>query len=265
VRGLLAQPSDRGTWPPPFASLRGGMGELVAALVRDLRRTELRTSSGVSTVRPSPDGGYLLETTSGEMIAADAVVLAIPAFAVAELVVGFDDELATAHGEIPYASSAVVTLAFRSDDVTHPLDGYGYVVPRSEGSDVLACTWTSRKWAERAPDDAILIRVYLGRFGGRDVTEERDRDLLALGRLELELLGIDAGPQLTRIHRWPRGMPQYVLGHPERLRRIELALAEHPGLAVAGAAYRGVGIPDCIRSGEDAAETVARSLAASLG
>jgi oxygen-dependent protoporphyrinogen oxidase len=142
-----------------------------------------------------------------------------------------------------------------------PLDGYGYVVPRDEGGDVLACTWSSQKWESRAPEESVLLRVYAGRFGGRDVTQDSDDDLVALARLELEFLAVTAEPELTRVHRWPRGMPQYVLGHPQRLAEIDDALAAQPGLAVAGAAYRGVGIPDCIQSGERAAESVARSLA----
>ena len=107
----------------------------------------------------------------------------------------------------------------------------------------------------------MLIRVYAGRFGGRDLTVDSDDELVALARDEVGRIGVDAEPALTRVHRWPRGMPQYVLGHPERLERIDAALTAHPGLAVAGAAYRGVGIPDCIRSGEVAAESVARALA----
>ena len=142
-----------------------------------------------------------------------------------------------------------------------PLDGYGYVVPRIEATDVLACTWTSQKWEGRAPDGTVLTRVYLGRFGGRDVTLDADEELVALARDELALMDLTATPTFTRAHRWPRGMPQYVLGHPERLARIDAALTDQPGLAVAGAAYRGVGIPDCIRSGELAAEVVVRALA----
>jgi oxygen-dependent protoporphyrinogen oxidase len=172
-----------------------------------------------------------------------------------------DRELAEAHAEIPYASSAVVTFAFREEEFERPLDGYGYVVPRVEGSDVLACTWTSSKWAGRAPEGFVLIRVYAGRFRERDVTLLADVDLVALARDELALVGVEAQPVLTRIQRWPDGMPQYVLGHPERLARIDAALGRHPGLALAGAAYRGVGIPDCIRSGEAAAASVAEALA----
>ena len=204
--------------------------------------------------------GFEVGLAEGETIAADGVVLATPAFVTAELVASLDRELADAHAEIPYASSVVVTLAFSRADVV-PLDGYGYVVPRAEGGDVLACTWSSQKWEHRAPEDAVLLRVYAGRFGGRDVTTDSDEQLVALARDELGFLGVSADPLLSRVHRWPLGMPQYVLGHLDRVERIETALMSHPGLAVAGAAYRGVGIPDCIASGEAAAESVARALA----
>jgi oxygen-dependent protoporphyrinogen oxidase len=106
----------------------------------------------------------------------------------------------------------------------------------------------------------VLVRVYAGRFGDRELTGEPDDELVALARGELQHLGIGAEPELTRVHRWPRGMPQYVLGHPERVARIEVRVAQHPGLALAGAAYRGVGIPDCIASGETAAESVVRAV-----
>ena len=140
-----------------------------------------------------------------------------PRIETAELVAELDPVLAEAHAEIPYASPAIVTLAFGADDVERPLDGYGYVVPKVEGSDVLACTWSSNKWDGRAPAGQALIRVFLGRFGGRDVTQLSDGELIVLAREELRLLGVDAEPKLTRIYRWPRGMPQYTLGHPERL------------------------------------------------
>jgi oxygen-dependent protoporphyrinogen oxidase len=237
------------------------MDALVHALVDRLERTRVLTNTGALSVSRVPDG-YRVELEEGSVLDAACVVVAVPAFVAAELLEAVDAELASAHAEIPHASSVIVTLAFREDDVPHPLDGYGYVVPRVEGSDVLACTWTSRKWEGRAPAGNVLVRVYAGRFGGRDLTRDPDDDLLALAREELSLLGIRAEPVLSRVQRWPRGMPQYVLGHPERLARIEEALEAHPGLALAGSAYRGVGLPDCIRSGEVAAETVARALGA---
>jgi oxygen-dependent protoporphyrinogen oxidase len=256
LRGLSAPPP---TELPPFVSLRDGMGSLASAVVEAFARTELLLGRAAARVSRSPDG-FGVELVDGEVIEADGVIVATPAFITADLLVDLDFELAAAHAVIPYASSVVVTLAFSRVDV-NPLDGYGYLVPRVDGADVLACTWTSQKWDDRAPDDSVLVRVYAGRFGGRDLTRDTDDALVALARAEVSLVGGVAEPVLTRVHRWHRGMPQYLLGHPERLARIDAALAELPGLAVAGAAYRGVGIPDCIRSGELAAESVARTLA----
>jgi protoporphyrinogen/coproporphyrinogen III oxidase len=255
LRGLTAPPPSE---LPPFLSLRDGMGALVDALVAGLGRVDVRVGPAVTRVsRREP--GYELALADGDAIVADGLVLATPAFVTAELLAGVDRELAEAHAAIPHASSVVVSLGYSRADVV-PLDGYGYVVPRAEGSDVLACTWSSQKWEHRAPEGSVLVRVYLGRFGGRDVTTDGDDELVALARDEIAFLGVSAIPVLTRVHRWPLGMPQYVLGHPGRLQRIEAALAALPGLALAGAAYRGVGIPDCIASGEAAAESVARAL-----
>lgn len=252
LRRLSEPPaSDR----PPFLSLRDGMATLVVALAVGYERAELRL--GQSVVRIA--SGYRVELDGGETVGADGVVLATPAFVTAELLADLDVELAAAHAEIPYASSVVVSLAYSRADVL-PLDGYGYLVPRTEGSDVLACTWSSQKWEGRAPDENVLVRVYAGRFGGADMTASDDEELVALARDELRATGVEAAPLLTRVRRWPLGMPQYVLGHPERVARIEERLVEHPGLALAGAAYRGVGIPDCIASGERAAESVVRAL-----
>lgn len=253
LRALSEPPaSDR----PPFLSLRNGMATLVEALAAGYERAVLRL--GQRAVRVTP--GYRVEFESGDTVDADGVVLATPAFATAELLADLDGELGSAHAEIPYSSSVVVSLAYSRADVL-PLDGYGYLVPRTEGSDVLACTWSSQKWEGRAPDENVLVRVYAGRFGRADMTALDDGELVALARDELRATGVEAAPLLTRVRRWPLGMPQYVLGHSERVDRIEQSSAEHPGLALAGAAYRGVGIPDCIASGERAAESVVRALA----
>jgi oxygen-dependent protoporphyrinogen oxidase len=258
LHGLSARP--RAIEESPFLSLRSGMGALVTALVGSLRRVRLRTGREAKRLRRGASG-FELELADGETIPADGVVVATPAYVTGELVADLDVPLAEAHAQIPYGSSVVVTLAFAAADV-RSLEGYGYVVPRVEGTDVLACTWSSRKWDGRAPDGASLVRVYAGRFGGGDLTLATDDDLIALARGELRLVGVDAAPTLTRVHRWPLAMPQYVLGHLERLALVDEALSQQPGLALAGAAYRGVGIPDCIASGETAAGSVVRALAA---
>ena len=260
IRGLSAQSAESASAYPPFVTLAPGMQTLAVRLAERLRRTRAFIGRAALGVR-SRDRSFEVKLDGGERLHADGVVVAVPAFAAAELLAELDPDLAAVHEEIPYASTAVVTLAYRTEDVAHPLDGYGYVVPRAAGSDVLACSWTSSKWEGRAPDGSVLTRVFAGRFGGRDITADPDDELVALARNELRLLEIDAEPHLSRVHRWPRGMPQYVLGHPERLERIDAALADHPGLALAGAAYRGVGIPDCINSGEEAARSLAESLA----
>lgn len=257
LAGLEAQEQTRSEYPV-FVSLPGGVGELVRALAAALERTTFAIATATSVSERS--GGYVVELGAGRRLEADAVVLAVPAFAAGVLVSDLDRALADAHAEIPYASSAIVTLGYATNDVPHPLDGFGYVVPKTEGSDVLACTWSSSKWEGRAPAGRELLRVYLGRFGGRDVTALSDDELVTLAREELRVLELDAEPAFVRIHRWPHGMPQYTLGHGERLARIDSALERHPGLALAGAAYRGVGIPDCIHSGEVAARSIAHAL-----
>ena len=257
LRALPAQAAPAGS--PPFVSLAGGMDVLVATLVAALTRTTV-VRGWAEAARRTADG-YVVDLAGRDPVRADGLLLATPAFATAELVEELDADLAEVHASIPYASSVVVTLAFAAGDV-RPLDGYGYVIPRADGGDVLACTWSSQKWEGRAPAGSALVRVYAGRFGGRDLTVESDDALLALARDELALLDVTAEPALVRVQRWPLGMPQYVLGHPERLERIEARLEAHPGLAVAGAAYRGVGIPDCVASGEAAAEAVVEALSA---
>ncbi len=260
IRGLAARPVEGRRALSPFVAPASGMQALAVRLAESLGRTRVSTGRVALGVRRG-DRGYEVELEDGERLDADGVVVAVPAFSASMLLAELDPDLASVHEEIPYASSVVVTLAYRTEDVSRPLDGYGYVVPRAEGSDVLACSWTSSKWEGRAPEGSILVRVFAGRFGGRDVTADSDEELVAVARNELQLLEIAADPQLSRVHRWPRGMPQYVLGHPERLERIDAALTDHAGLAFAGAAYRGVGIPDCIHSGEEAARSLSESLA----
>jgi oxygen-dependent protoporphyrinogen oxidase len=259
IRGLLTQSVESAGDLPPFVTLRTGMETLVATLVSGLERTRVVTSRAALSLERTVSG-FVLELGGGGKLEADGVVIAVPAFAASRLLVQLDRELADLLAGIPYGSSAIVTLAYRREDVSHPLDGYGYVVPSVEGSDVLACTWSSSKWEDRAPEAFALLRVYAGRFGRRDVTRMDDTDLVALARQEVRVLGIEAEPHLARTHRWPQGMPQYVLGHSERVAEIESALARRRGLVLAGSAYHGVGIPDCIRSGEQAAASIAHAL-----
>jgi oxygen-dependent protoporphyrinogen oxidase len=160
-------------------------------------------------------------------------------------------ELAALLDAIPYASTATVTLAYPLADVPRPLDGYGYVIPRREGRRALACTWTSTKFPHRAPEGMALLRVFVGRAGQESDIDWTEAGLLDIAREELRLtLGVTAAPMLARTFIWPDAMPQYNVGHPARVQRIMAGLERWPGLALAGNAYHGIGIPDCIHSGE---------------
>jgi oxygen-dependent protoporphyrinogen oxidase len=165
------------------------------------------------------------------------------------LLASFDPELGSTLQSIPYASTATVSLAYRLSDLPRELDGYGYVIPRREGRKALACTWTSTKFPHRAPEGYALIRVFVGR-AGQDIPWD-ENELLDTAQEEMKLtLGITAEPLLSRVFLWDKAMPQYNLGHPEILKRIDAALEKYPTLALAGNGYRGIGIPDCIHSGE---------------
>jgi oxygen-dependent protoporphyrinogen oxidase len=179
----------------------------------------------------------------------------------APLVRGADAGLAGLLDGIAYASSATVALAYPRAAVRHPLDGFGFVVPRVEGRAALACTFSSVKYPGRAPAGSVLLRVFLGGALQADLLDQDDPALVRLAHDDVApLLGITGPPVLARVWRHPRAMPQYEVGHLDRVAAIEARLEALPGLAVAGAAYRGVGIADCVRSGEAAADLLTSRL-----
>ncbi len=219
--------------------------------------------TGVRVTRISPQReGFEIALNSDEVLTAQATIIATPAYVAADLIGHIDSDLERSLRTVPYASSATVTLAYNDGDLQRPLDGYGYIVPRAEDRPVLAATWVSSKFPNRAPAGQALVRLFFGRYGREDVLEGSDDDLVALARSELrDTLGIAAAPHHHWVFRWPRAMPQYVIGHLDRLQTIGDVLSHIPGLYLAGA-LRGVGIPDCIRSGQDAADSVVQSLPA---
>jgi protoporphyrinogen/coproporphyrinogen III oxidase len=201
----------------------------------------------------------------GDVLAADALILATPAFVTAQLIGELDPDAARALHDIPYVSTSTVSVAYPLSDIPRPLDGYGYIIPRAANRPILACTWTSTKFPHRAPEGYGLIRAFVGRAGQPDVLARDDAALVTLVRDELrQTLGITAPPHLQRVFRWPWAMPQYTIGHLERVAAIEARLAGLPGLFVAGNAYRGIGLPDCIASGEAAAEAAAKLLSLTI-
>lgn len=271
IKGVVAArqnaPAATGPTRPPFLTPADGLGALVEALTGQLQRdgAALRTGTrALSVNQPVPDGVFEVALEGEVPLLADAIILATPAHATSDLIRGLDHALSHDLADIPHASTAIVTLAYRTEQIARPLTGHGYVVPRIVGGPVLACTWSSRKWTGRAPDGWELLRVFLGRSGnGEALLEFDDETLLAIAQAEVATrLEASGFPALGRVHRWPRGMPQYILGHPERAARIEAAVTRHAGLELAGNALRGVGVPDVIRSGEGAAERVLHKLRA---
>ena len=243
-----------------FLTPTTGLAEIVEALVAHLQDNgvKLRLNTSVSNILKI-DSRYILKLEDDSSFDADSIILATPAYVSGTLLDSFDPKLASDLKNIPYASTATISLAYRQSDLFRKLDGYGYIIPRREGRKALACTWTSTKFPHRAPDGYALIRVFVGR-AGQDIPWN-ENDLLALAKEELNLtLGITAEPILSRVFMWDKAMPQYNLGHPESIKRIDLALENYPGLALAGNGYRGIGIPDCIHSGELAAEKIVNSI-----
>ena len=237
-----------------FVTLKEGMEELVAALATRLQPGTVLLKQRVAGVERRGDR-WRVATAEGADLDADRVIVATESHAAARMLRYVDPTLATLLAEIPYASSATVTLGYRRADVVHPLDGFGFVVPHAEKRALLACTFSSVKYAGRAPEGDVLLRAFVGGALNEAVLELDDAPLVMRARAELrEALGITAAPALARVFRWPKAMPQYHVGHLARVETIERRAGALPGLDLAGGAYRGVGIADCVRSGEAAAE-----------
>lgn len=256
IRRLGLDPDGGGGRPAGFVTLASGLVEIVETMEAKLAEVRVMKGSGVRSVQRDGDG-FWLSLEEGEGMRARAVVLATPAFVSARVLETLDPRAAALLDETPFVSVATVSVAFPAEAVP-PLDGYGYLSPSAEGGPLVACTWTSSKFPGRAPQGGVLIRCFLGREGNQEAALGSDAELLALIRHELlATLGITAEPALWRVRRWPRAMPQYTLGHAERQAEIERRLARQPGLYLAGASYRGLGIPDCIASGWSAADAAA--------
>lgn len=234
-----------------FLSFDRGLQCLVDELVARLPDSTLQLEQPITALERHAAGWRL-----NGSIDCDALVVATPAHAAAALLRPLDAALADDLDGIAYASSATVTFAFRREEIPHPLDGFGFVVPHVERRNLLACTFSSLKYPGRAPAEWMLVRAFVGGALQPELVELDDEALTAAVRRELQaLLGISAAPHLTRIARWRRAMPQYAVGHVDRVARIR-ARARALGVQLAGNGYEGVGIPDCIRTGELAAEQV---------
>jgi oxygen-dependent protoporphyrinogen oxidase len=239
-----------------FTSLRGGMVELVEAILSKLTG-DLQSGCQVTQVQSLAHGFGIsfkpvAQTAAAQSLQTDAVVLATPAYISADLVGALAPQLAGMLRQIRYVSTATVSLGYRRSDLTTPqaFNGFGFMVPKSEKRSILACTWSSTKFNHRAPEDSLLIRIFVGGDGFEHLVEQRsDNDLLALARAEAAAtMGLKTPPLVHRIFRWPKGNPQYDVGHLERVATMEQLAGQAPGLYLTGSALRGIGLPDCIKS-----------------
>jgi oxygen-dependent protoporphyrinogen oxidase len=218
----------------------------------------VQVNTAVESLALEPGDGaakWVIDTNRNERLVADGVCLALPAPISARLLRGIDAVLASDLDGISYTSSATINLAYKRADIPHALDGFGFVVPFIERRSLIACTFSSVKFAGRAPEGFALLRVFIGGALQPELLELNDAQLLSLVTADLrDLIGVSVPPLFSEIARWRSSMPQYHLGHLERVKRIEERLTAQPSLAIAGNAYSGIGIPDCIRSGEQAAD-----------
>lgn len=273
IRGMMAarKPAQLSQGEGPrrtmFVSLKNGLEDLVSALVLRLtdRGVRLRAGTVVESLRVrSHELGrwtYDIMLQDGSALSVDSLVLATPAFVSAELLRPLSPIAGGVLETIPYASTATIAMAYPASIIGGSVQGFGFIVPRAEKRDLIAATWTSLKWPHRAPAGRLMVRCYVGGVGREAILQLDDEALTAKVKAELKgICGVTAEPTYVEVNRWMKAMPQYLLGHLDKLDQIEAALSRYGGLVLTGAAYRGVGIPDCIRDGALAAERVVRYL-----
>ncbi len=246
--------ASKGPARPLFTSLKEGMQQMVDALLARVDTDSLRPSSRVESVIPQ-DGGWTV-SAGYQSDHFDALIVATPALAASALLQLADENLSRELGEIRYSSSVTVTLGY-DEAVRRSLPpGFGFLVPRSEGQRMLAATFVHNKFPHRAPENRAIVRAFLGGTRDEQILDESEEQILNIVRSELQqIIGLTAEPLFTRVYKWRAAMAQYSVGHLERLERIEALRRKLPGLALAGNGFNGIGVPDCVRSGTDAANS----------
>jgi len=245
-----------------FVSLNQGMVRLVEGVRQRIPPDSIHLNTQVSALRASPSGRqWILDLTNGTQLEADAVCLALSAFQSADLLQGFDTELATKLRSIRYASTATVNLAYSMEDLPGALEGFGFVVPAIEKREILACTFSHMKFSGRAPRNHALLRAFMGGALQPKALDYEDDEMIRIVRQNLlELLGIEKPPLFALVERHAQAMAQYRVGHLDLVAEIETLVKHYPTLQLAGNGFTGIGIPDCIRRGEDCAGRILEAL-----
>jgi oxygen-dependent protoporphyrinogen oxidase len=259
TRGVLAErrkARKEAAGAPLFRTLKGGLGQLTGAVEASIRGRVAIVLARAEAVERAADGFRV--RVAGDWLDATHLVLACEAHHAAPLAAPLDARLAGLLAAIPYSSSMTVALGFAAADLTAPPVGFGFLVPKRERRRLVACTWVGTKFSHRVPEGMVVARCFLGGMEDAGVLDEDDETILAAVREELAALaGVSARPRFARLHRWPRSMAQYTVGHPARVAEIEARARAMGGLHLAGNAYQGIGIPDCIRMGRAAAVAIA--------
>ena len=254
-RAKAAQRRTQAAPPPLFRTLKGGLGQVVDAVAEAIQgKTEVRRGRAETVERAA--SGFRVKM-DGDWLEADRLVVACEAHSGSALLGAVDARAAELLGMVPYSSSMTVALGFDAADFAKLPEGFGFLVPKKERRRLVACTWVGTKFSYRVPEGKIVARCFLGGMEDAGVLAERDDAIIAAVTAELrEIAGITARPRFSRIARWPRSMAQYSVGHGQRVEELEARVAGIRGLYLAGNAYSGIGIPDCIRMGKMAAERI---------
>jgi oxygen-dependent protoporphyrinogen oxidase len=252
ARKKITRPANQPS-PPLFTSLKNGMQQLVEALVPRLNPGSIAISTSVQSIQPETGGWTVSAGLKSDHF--DAVIVALPTHAAAQLLAVSNPPLSAELAAIAYSSSITVGLGYDRAVRQSLPPGFGFLVPRSEGKRLLAATFVHNKFPHRAPEDRALLRCFFAGSTAETIWQLSDDAIIAVVRNELQqILGLRAAPLLARVYKWKSAMAQYGVGHLERLDRIDRLRQQSPGLALAGNGYRGIGVPDCIRSGQEAAK-----------
>jgi protoporphyrinogen/coproporphyrinogen III oxidase len=245
-----------------FTSLKNGMQVIVDALAAQISESERRLNTQVQAV--NPEFGKWLVASDGRTEEFDGAIIAAPAYVAAKLLRSHIPQISAELEQIRYSSSITVALAYDGKTRASLPPGFGFLVPRNEGRRILACTFVHNKFPHRAPEDRALIRCFLGGSRDEEILQSSDAEITSIIRRELqEILGITAEAEFVKIFRWPHAMAQYTVGQKTRVDHVRKIVSSAPGLALGGNAYGGIGIPDCIRSGSEAATKVLADLGVS--